>query len=113
MYVPATTLRQPGLLAKAQIKIDREPEKYSMAGGDGLKSAAAAVKCEELNRVKSAAATAKSMENITVLNASRVAAARATEGFLECRYAGCHRSVTRSKRNRGATTCGKTNCPKN
>ena len=109
MYVPATTLTQPGLLAQAENLIDQQPEKYSMAGGNGLKSAAAAVK----NSVKSAAATAKSMENITVLNASRVAAARATEGFLECRYAGCHRSVTRSKRNRGATTCGKTNCPKN
>ena len=108
MYVPATTLTEPGLLAQAENLIDQQPEKYSMDGGDGLKSAAAAVKCEELNRVKSAAATAKSMENITVLNASRVAAARATEGFLECRYAGCHRAV---KKNR--MTCGKTNCPKN
>ena len=54
-----------------------------------------------------------SVAGFTEINASRVAAARATEGFLECRYAGCHRAVARSRQKQRKTTCGKTNCPKN
>ena len=107
MYVPATTLTQPGLLAEAETFIDQQPEKYSMAGGDGLKSAAAA------SKGRKGGSEGGTREHITVLNASRVAAARTTEGFLECRYAGCHRSVTPGRRKSRATTCGQKNCPKN
>eukprot|EP01048_Picozoa_sp_COSAG05_P004488 COSAG05_NODE_243_length_13035_cov_115.270022_7_plen_108_part_00 len=106
MYIPATTLTQTGLIAQAETLIDQQPEKYSMGGGNGLKSAAAAVKA------KMACQSSISKEHFAVLNASRVAAARATEGFLECRHAGCHRAVARSGQKKRKTTCGKTNCPK-
>ena len=51
--------------------------------------------------------------NLAVRNASLVAAAKATEGYLECRHVGCDMSVPPSKRKRGAKTCGRTNCAKN
>ena len=103
MYIPATTLRQTGLKAQAKNLIAQQPMKYSMAGGDGLKSAAAAVKGSSYRHTN----------NVAVVNASRAAAARATGGFLECRYVECHRSVIPARRKKGATTCGKPNCAKN
>ena len=51
--------------------------------------------------------------NVAVRNASQVAAAKATEGYLECRHVGCDMSVRPSARKKGAKTCGRPNCAKN